>query len=43
MKTVNTRDLEGAALDWAVAEVEGISRVTEVGLYTEYANPNVTG
>lgn len=43
MPKIKTSELTDAALDWAVAEAEGISRVTEAGFYTEYANPNVTG
>lgn len=40
---IKTSELIDHALDWAVAEAQGISRVTEAGFYTEYANPNVTG
>lgn len=43
MPKIKTSELTGAALDWAVAEAQGISRATEAGLHTEYANPNVTG
>lgn len=43
MAKIKTSELTRAALDWAVAEAQGISRVTEAGFYTEYANPNVTG
>jgi len=40
---IKTSELTGAALDWAVAECQGIARVTESGFHTEYLNPNVSG
>lgn len=40
---IKTDELTGPALDWAVAECQGIARVTESGFHTEHLNPSEQG